>query len=108
MGPVKRPAARRTSAAVAERDADNHGRRGPRAACTVTAMAHSGTNGVDSPRGPILLCAGTDAGAAARLAEPAAALLRRRPAVVLATWRPPLMTSGLDAAMDALYDVHAE
>jgi nucleotide-binding universal stress UspA family protein len=28
--------------------------------------------------------------------------------VVLATWQPPLVTSGLDAAMDALYDVHAE
>jgi nucleotide-binding universal stress UspA family protein len=66
------------------------------------------TTSADPPRGPILLCAGTDAGAAARLAEAAAALLRHCPAVVLATWRPPPAMGGLDAAMDALYDVHAD
>jgi nucleotide-binding universal stress UspA family protein len=66
------------------------------------------TPSADPPRGPILLCAGTDAAAAARLAETAAALLDHRPAVVLATWQPPPMMSGLDAAMDALYDIHAD
>ena len=66
------------------------------------------TPSTDPPRGPILLCAGTDAAAAVRLAEAAAALLDHRPAVVLATWQPPPVMGGLDAAMDALYDVHAE
>jgi nucleotide-binding universal stress UspA family protein len=65
------------------------------------------TTSPDPPRGPILLCAGTDAAAAVRLAEAAAALLDHRAAVVLATWQPPMM-SGLDADMDALYDVHAD
>lgn len=59
-------------------------------------------------RGPILLCAGTDAAAAARLAEAAADLLDDRAAVVLATWRPPPMFSAWDAVMDAAYDTQAE
>lgn len=59
-------------------------------------------------RGPILLCAGTDPAAAARLAEAAVALLADLPAVVLATWQPPPLSGGYDAVMDALYDIHAE
>jgi nucleotide-binding universal stress UspA family protein len=62
----------------------------------------------DSPRGPILLCAGTEPAAAASLAEAAAALLADRPAVVLATWAPLPVHSGMDAVMDALYDIHAD
>ena len=62
----------------------------------------------DPPRGPVLLCAGTDAAAAARLAEAAAVLLNHRPAVVLATWQPAPSLSGIDAAMDALYSIHAD
>jgi nucleotide-binding universal stress UspA family protein len=58
--------------------------------------------------GPTLLCAGTDASAAARLAEVAVPLLGGRPAVVLATWDPPPVTGGYDAVMDALYDTHAD
>jgi nucleotide-binding universal stress UspA family protein len=58
--------------------------------------------------GPILLCAGTDRAAAARLAEAAVSLLCDRPAVVLATWEPPPMIGGYDAVMDALYDTHEE
>lgn len=58
--------------------------------------------------GPILLCAGTDAAAAVRLAEAAAALLDHRAAVVLATWQPPPIMGGLDAVMDALYDARAD
>jgi nucleotide-binding universal stress UspA family protein len=60
------------------------------------------------PRGPILLCAGTDPAAAARLAEAAVALLADRTAAVLATWQPPPVVGGYDAVMDALYDSHAE
>ena len=60
------------------------------------------------PRGPILLCAGTDAAVAARLAEAAAALLHDRPAVVLATWQTPPVMSGIDAATDAFSDVRGE
>jgi len=59
-------------------------------------------------RGPILLCAGTDPAAAARLAEAAVSLLTDRVAVVLATWAPPPVMGGYDAVMDALYDTHAE
>jgi nucleotide-binding universal stress UspA family protein len=62
----------------------------------------------EPPRGPILLCAGTDPAAAARLAEAAVSLLTDRPAVVLATWEPPPMMGGYDAVMDALYDAHEE
>jgi|GEM_PF-2570802 len=58
--------------------------------------------------GPILLCAGTDAATAGRLAEAAAALLIDRPVVVLATWAPPPIMGPFDGAMDALYDVHAD
>ena len=56
-------------------------------------------------RGPILLCAGTDAAAAAHLAEAAAALLEHR-AVVLATWQPPPVLGGIDAVLDAFHDTH--
>lgn len=59
------------------------------------------------PPGAILICAGTDAGAAANLAEAAAPLLADRPAVALAIWRPPPL-GGMDAVMDALYDAHTE
>lgn len=62
----------------------------------------------EASRGPILLCAGTDPAAAARLAEAAVSLLTDRPAVVLATWEPPPMMGGYDAVMDALYDTHEE
>jgi nucleotide-binding universal stress UspA family protein len=58
--------------------------------------------------GPVLLCAGTDAASAARLAEATVALLDARPVVVLAVWEPPPVMSGYDAVMDALYDTHAE
>ncbi len=59
--------------------------------------------------GPLLLCAGTDAPAAAGLAELAASLLRcDRPAIVLATWAPPPISAPLDAIMDAFYDLHAD
>jgi nucleotide-binding universal stress UspA family protein len=61
----------------------------------------------NASHGPFLLCAGTDAAAAARLAEAAVAVLADRPAVVLATWDPPPL-SGTDAVLDALYDEHAE
>ena len=54
-------------------------------------------------RGPILLCAGTDPAAAARLAQTAAGLLTDRPAFVVATWRPPPI-AGLQSVLDALYD----
>lgn len=65
------------------------------------------TTSTGPPRGPVLLCAGTDAAIAVRLAEAAAALLDHRAAVVLATWQPPPVMGGLDAAMDALHDGHA-
>lgn len=56
--------------------------------------------------GPILLCAGADADAAAHLAEAAAALLEHRPAVVLATWQSPALVLdgmiGLSTVLDAL------
>jgi len=60
------------------------------------------------PAGPVLLCAGTDAAAAARLAEAAAALLPERPVVVLAAWERPAPAGSVQAVMDALYDAHAE
>ncbi len=59
-----------------------------------------------SPDGPILLCAGTDPAAAARLAASAASLLAGRRAVVLAAWAPPPLVGPVDAVMDAFYDVH--
>jgi nucleotide-binding universal stress UspA family protein len=62
----------------------------------------------ESPRGPILLCAGNDATVAARLAESAAALLADRPVVAVAIWDPPPATSGHDAVMHALYDSYAD
>jgi nucleotide-binding universal stress UspA family protein len=58
--------------------------------------------------GPILLCAGTDDGDAARLAVAAAALAAERPVVVLAIWEPPPMGGGYDAVHDALNDAYAE
>lgn len=58
--------------------------------------------------GPILLCAGTDAACAARLAIATAMLLADRPVVVLATWEPPPLHGTADAVMDALYDTHAD
>jgi nucleotide-binding universal stress UspA family protein len=60
------------------------------------------------PRNAILLCAGTDAVCAARLAVQATALLAPRPVVVLATWEAPPAHGAVDAMMDALYDTHAE
>jgi nucleotide-binding universal stress UspA family protein len=57
--------------------------------------------------GPMLLCAGTDRTAAARLAEVAASLLGDRPAIVLATWEPPPIV-GFESAMDALFDAYEE
>ncbi len=62
---------------------------------------------VASHRGPLLLCAGTDPAAAARLAAAAVALLADRPAIVLATWQPPPMV-GLDWLADALYDADGD
>ena len=59
------------------------------------------------PKGPILLCAGTDPAAAARLAEATTSLLSDRPVVVLATWDPPPL-AGLDSLMDAIYDAHED
>ncbi|HEV2786588.1 MAG TPA: universal stress protein, partial [Solirubrobacteraceae bacterium] len=61
----------------------------------------------EPPPGPVLLCAGTDAVAAARLAEVTAGLLAERPVVVLATYERPAL-GGIDVVMDALYDAHAE
>lgn len=58
--------------------------------------------------GPILLCAGTDATVAARLAAAAAGLLADRPVVVVAIWDPPLVTGGYNAVMDALFDPHGD
>jgi nucleotide-binding universal stress UspA family protein len=60
------------------------------------------------PRNAILLCAGTDAACAARLAVQATALLAPRPVVVLATWELPPAHGAVDAMMDALYDTHAD
>ena len=60
------------------------------------------------PRSPLLLCAGTDAARAARLAVAATALMAPRPVVVLATWESPAAHSTVDAMMDALYDTHAD
>jgi nucleotide-binding universal stress UspA family protein len=60
------------------------------------------------PREAILLCAGTDAACAARLAAQAMALLVPRPVVVLATWESPAAHGSVDAMMDALYDTHAD
>jgi nucleotide-binding universal stress UspA family protein len=60
-----------------------------------------------SQRGPLLLCAGTDPAAAARLADAAVALLADRPAIVLATWQPPPL-GGFDSLADALYDAHID
>lgn len=62
----------------------------------------------DVPDGPILLCAGTDPAAAARLAELTGALLAERPVVVLTSWDRPALGNGVDAVMDALHDAHAE
>jgi len=53
--------------------------------------------------GPLLLCAGTDPRAAARLAEVAATLLGNRQAIVLATWQP-LPLAGFDSMTHALDD----
>lgn len=65
----------------------------------------------DSPAeardGPILLCAGTDAESSARVGELTAALLGRRPVVVLTSWQRPPPGDGVDAAIDALHDAHA-
>ena len=61
----------------------------------------------DTHPGPILLCAGTDPAAAARLAEGAITILAARAVVVLATWDPPPM-SAVEMAMDVLYDAHAD
>jgi nucleotide-binding universal stress UspA family protein len=60
------------------------------------------------PRDAILLCAGSDAACAARLAVQATALLTPRPVVVLATWELPAAHGAVDAMMDALYDTHAD
>lgn len=57
--------------------------------------------------GPILLCAGTDPAAAARLAEATSSLLSDRAVVVLATWDPPPL-AGLDSLMDAIHDAHED
>ena len=65
------------------------------------------TSPSEPDRRPILVCAGTDPAAAARLAEVAASLLAGRPAVVLATWHTPPL-SGLETVMDALYDADLE
>lgn len=65
-------------------------------------------NPAEPLHGPILLCAGTDPAAAARLAEAAVSLLSDRPAVVLATWHGPPPHGSLDLVMDALYDTHAD
>lgn len=66
------------------------------------------TPSAQPPQGPILLCAGTDADAAAHLAEAAAVLLEHRPTVVLATWQsPPVVVDrmiGLSTVMDTLDD----
>jgi nucleotide-binding universal stress UspA family protein len=67
---------------------------------------------IDAPRqplhpGPVLLCAGTDPTAAARLAEVAVSLLGDRPVIVLATWPPPPI-AGFESVMDALYDAHED
>jgi len=59
-------------------------------------------------RGPILLCAGTEPAAAARLAKAVTSLLTDRPVVVLATWEPPQLHTRLDATLDALFDIHGE
>lgn len=59
---------------------------------------------IDPPAGPILLWAGTDPAAGARLAETAAALLSDRPAAVVATW--PSLT-GLAAGADVSVDLGA-
>ena len=61
-----------------------------------------------SPAGPILLCAGTDAIAAAHLAEVAAALLTDRPLVVLSTYERPALGGGVEVVMDALHDTQSE
>jgi nucleotide-binding universal stress UspA family protein len=58
--------------------------------------------------GPILLCAGTDAEAAGRLAVAAGALVTDRPVVVLAIWEPPPIAGGYDPVRDALNDAYAE
>lgn len=58
-------------------------------------------------RGPILLCAGTDPAAAARLAEVAVSVLADRPAIVMATLAPPPLAA-FEAAMDALYDTRED
>ncbi|MFP5362978.1 MAG: universal stress protein [Thermoleophilia bacterium] len=61
----------------------------------------------EQPDGPILLCAGTDPAAAARLAEAALPLLADRAAVVVSIWQPP-PPIGYEAVREALYDDHAE
>ena len=73
-----------------------------RRGCTVGPMTAA------SPAGPILLCAGTDALAAARLAEVAAALLTDGPIVVLSTYERPALGGGVEVVMDALYDAQSE
>jgi nucleotide-binding universal stress UspA family protein len=65
------------------------------------------TPSANPDRRPLLLCAGTDPAAAARLGEAAASLLADRPAVVLATWHSPSM-SAMESVMDALYDADLE
>jgi nucleotide-binding universal stress UspA family protein len=60
------------------------------------------------PAGPILLCAGTDGGAAARLAEGAAGLLAERPVVVLAIFDRPAVGGSVEVVMDALYDAQTD
>ncbi len=61
----------------------------------------------DHTLSPILLCAGTDPAAAARLAEATVSLLADRPAVVLATWESPLL-GPLECVLDELYDARAD
>jgi nucleotide-binding universal stress UspA family protein len=58
-------------------------------------------------KGPVVLCAGTDPAAAARLAEATTSLLSDRAVVVLATWDPPPL-AGLDSLVDAIHDAHED
>lgn len=83
---------------------ENHGAT-PRA--DILASMHAKPP-ADPGHGPILLCAGEEPASAARLAEAAASLLADRPVVVLATWEPPPPKRRTEAALDALFDIHAE